>query len=260
MKKTLIALTLAVTTVSGSAMAWIEGDFNGSLDIGGSITPDKSGWQWKMEASQLSSLNLTTDTATESGGNIIWSKIGDAFPILMGKTLKAYKHSTGMSPLITYAGDGFNIRFPDNAAPVVSLAATGKTDPSKKGVLTFGMNMYALVSADYAAGPGIQQIADTSKTYGNGYLQNARYVNSLTASTIKNGIDKILGREAIIIAANATEKNYTGPNIFNNTVVSNIQGAYASEFADKSGTLTFPAAAGAPVDWKSSLTVTVSYQ
>ncbi len=40
MKKTLIALAVAASAaVSGSAMAWSNGDFNGSVDIGGTVTP-----------------------------------------------------------------------------------------------------------------------------------------------------------------------------------------------------------------------------
>lgn len=48
MKKTLIALAVAVSAVSGAAHAWTTGDFNGSFDMNGTITADayKDKWEW----------------------------------------------------------------------------------------------------------------------------------------------------------------------------------------------------------------------
>ncbi|EEU0721020.1 fimbrial protein, partial [Escherichia coli] len=50
MKKTLIALAVAASAVSGMAHAWTNGDFNGSVDIGGSITADddRQKWLWAV--------------------------------------------------------------------------------------------------------------------------------------------------------------------------------------------------------------------
>ncbi|EFJ2207767.1 fimbrial protein, partial [Escherichia coli] len=50
MKKTLIALAIAASAASGMAHAWMTGDFNGSVDIGGSITADdyRQKWEWKV--------------------------------------------------------------------------------------------------------------------------------------------------------------------------------------------------------------------
>lgn len=59
MKKTLIALAVAASAaVSGSAIAWQDGDFNGSVDIGGSITSDQPTWQWKIGNMSADAINL----------------------------------------------------------------------------------------------------------------------------------------------------------------------------------------------------------
>ncbi|ECV2306852.1 fimbrial protein [Salmonella enterica subsp. enterica serovar Javiana] len=264
MKKTLTALALAATTVSGSAMAWTEGDFNGSIDMGGSISPEKSGWQWKLGDSQLDGFNLNASDATASGNNLVWNGIGTAFPVLMGKTLKPYGNITvGMIPVITYGGEGFSIKSSETSAPEVTLTAKGKTDGSKVGTLKFNLNMFALSTPEWKDANGstytYQQIVDPSKSYGNGFLQNAGYYKTMTSTQVKDAIIRILGGDMITINGAVIESNYTDAAQFNSAITAEQQGAYASEFVDKSGTLTFPSN-NVPTDWKSSLTVTVSYQ
>ncbi len=263
MKKTLIALAVAASAVvSGSAMAWQDGDFNGSVDIGGSITSDQPTWQWKIGNMSADAINLKLADATQSGSNNVWSNIGEeAYTILLGKTKFEYSGvSSGMSPVITYGGDGFNIKFPVDSAPEVELNATGKTDTSKVGTLTFKMNVFGLLNATRADGNVYQILADTSKKYGNGYLQNAGYVNTLSAVSVRDNVERILEGEMIDIPSDATPASgYARPNHFNNTGFSEIQGVYASEYVANSGTLTFPQNA-TPTDWKATLRVTVSYQ
>ncbi len=270
MKKTLIALAVAASAaVSGSAMAWQDGDFNGSVDIGGSITSEQPTWQWKIANMSADAINLKLADATQSDSNNVWSNIGEkAYTILLGKTKFEYSAvSSGMSPVITYGGDGFNIKHPVNSAPIITLTATGKTDTSKVGTLVFKMNMFAL-SDHYWKGNGVdtvdkdtyQMIADTSKVYGNGYFQNAGYVKTMTSDDVKNELTRILGADMISISSSAVSTpTYTGPNIFDRADAFNIEGVYGSEYVANSGTLTFPQNA-TPTDWKATLRVTVSYQ
>jgi hypothetical protein len=44
--KTLIALAMAASAVSGVAHAWTSGDFDGTVDIGGNITVDNYSNMW----------------------------------------------------------------------------------------------------------------------------------------------------------------------------------------------------------------------
>ncbi|GDA14477.1 fimbrial protein FaeI [Escherichia coli] len=270
MKKTLIALAVAASAaVSGSAMAWQDGDFSGSVDIGGNITQEQPTWQWKIGNMSADAINLRLADATQSGSDNVWSNIGEkAYPILMGKTKFEYSNvSSGMSPVITYSGDGFNIKYPADSSPIITLTATGKTDTSKVGTLQFKMNMFALSDMLWK-GDGVttqdkdtyQMIADTAKTYGNGYFQNAGYVKTMTTDDVKNELTRILGADMITISPSAVPtQSYTGPAIFDRTDAFNIEGVYGSEYVANSGTLTFPQNA-TPTDWKATLKVTVSYQ
>ncbi|WP_370556258.1 fimbrial protein [Edwardsiella tarda] len=269
MKKTLLALALATGAVSGSAMAWQEGNFNGSVDIGGNIVQQQPSWQWMVGNESGSAVNLNLSDAVVSGNNNVWSGVGaKSYPILLGKTKFKYSGvGTGMSPVITYGGEGFAINFPADAAPKITLTAKGKTDTAKTGVLKFNMNMYALADVIWSkAGTNgndlytYQMIADTAKSYGNGYLQNAGYVKTLTSAKVKDGVARLLGADMITLDPGTVETaSYTRPNLFDDTSALGLQGAYGSEFVANSGELTFPKDA-TPSDWKATLAVTVSYQ
>ncbi|MBN6398504.1 fimbrial protein [Escherichia coli] len=270
MKKTLIALAVAASAVvSGSAMAWQDGNFDSSVDIGGNITSEQPTWQWKIGNMSADAINLRLADATQSGSDNVWSNIGDkAYSILLGKTKFEYSNvSSGMSPIITYGGEGFNIKSPVDSAPIITLTATGKTDPSKVGKLTFKMNMFALTDLTWI-GDGVdtfdkdiyQMIADTSKLYGNGYLQNAGYVKTMDTDFVKGELTRLLAGDMINISSSAVPtQTYTGPNVFDNVGAKNIEGVYGSEYVANSGTLTFPQDS-TPTDWKATLRVTVAYQ
>lgn len=106
MKKTLIALAVAASAVSGIAHAWTNGNFNGSVDIGGNITPNDSRqkWSWEVGSGFNGFTNTLTDL-TESGKKLTITMTSDK-PILRGKTTEAFAVSTeggqGAIPLITF--------------------------------------------------------------------------------------------------------------------------------------------------------------
>ncbi|EKQ3378485.1 fimbrial protein [Escherichia coli] len=263
MKKTLIALAVAASAaVSGSAMAWQTGDFDSSVDIGGSITQIKPSWKWQIGNASTNPIDLKVEDATQSGSDNVWSNIGGkAFTILLGRTVSEYAGvNTGMAPVITYGGDGFSISNPVDAAPIVKLTATGKSDPSKVGTFQFNMSMFALQAMQRSNGQyAYRSIIDVSKAYGNGYFQNAGYIKTLTATQMKDAVTSALGGDMITIEPSSTEFGNGSPSEFNSLGFQHIQGAYASEYVANSGTLTFPKDA-TPTDWKATLKVTVSYQ
>ena len=83
MKKTLIALAVAASAVSGMAHAWESGDFNGTVDIGGSITADdyRQKWSWAVGSAINGFSNALTDL-TEGGTKLTITVNGDK-PILL---------------------------------------------------------------------------------------------------------------------------------------------------------------------------------
>ncbi|MCS1360767.1 fimbrial protein [Escherichia coli] len=264
MKKTLIALAVAASAaVSGSAMAWQTGDFDGSVDIGGSITQIKPTWEWKIGSASTNSIDLKVEDATQSGSDNVWSNIGGkAFTILLGRTVSEYDGiNAGMAPVITYGGDGFSISHPADNAPLVQLTATGKSDPSKVGTFQFRMNMFALQAAQRTANGQYvyRQIVDTNNhQYGNGFFQHSGYVKNFTATQVKDAITSALGGDMITIEPSSGEFGNGQASEYNSLNLKHMQGAYASEYVVNSGTLTFPKDA-TPTDWKATLKVTVSY-
>ncbi|HEK5774467.1 TPA: hypothetical protein SO392_004468 [Escherichia coli] len=101
MKKTLIALAVAASAaVSGSAMAWSNGDFNGSVDIGGTVTPPpNSPWQWKMGA-PITGLDTSWDKLSAS--NEATFNINTAKPLVMGKLETPTIGGPNLAPQVTW--------------------------------------------------------------------------------------------------------------------------------------------------------------
>ncbi|HBA7889577.1 TPA: fimbrial protein [Escherichia coli] len=133
MKKTLIALAVAASAVSGMAHAWTNGDFNGSVDIGGSITADdyRQKWSWAVGSDINGFSNALTDL-TEGGTKLTITVNGDK-PILLGKTNEAFS-----TPVAGGVG----------AIPLISLSdATGEvrllkgTVDARSGVGTFDLEI-----------------------------------------------------------------------------------------------------------------------
>nr|AAR24463.2 putative colonization factor [Escherichia coli] len=106
MKKTLIALAVAASAVSGMAHAWTNGDFNGSVDIGGSITADdyRQKWSWAVGSDINGFSNALTDLT--DGGTKLTITVSGNKPILLGKTTEAFAApvdaGVGAKPQITF--------------------------------------------------------------------------------------------------------------------------------------------------------------
>ncbi|WP_407903997.1 fimbrial protein [Escherichia coli] len=134
MKKTLIALVVATSAVTSySAMAWQEGDFNGTVNIGGVITDDnyKAKWSWDI-GSDLNSFSNKVSEMTDSGKKLTIS-VTENKSILLGKTTEAsFAPSRGV-------GAAPNISFTDYKGVPVQLSETG-TDGKVKLVLPMKNN------------------------------------------------------------------------------------------------------------------------
>lgn len=133
MKKTLIALAVAASAVSGMAHAWTNGDFNGSVDIGGRITADdyRQKWSWAVGSDINGFSNVLTDL-TEGGTKLTITVNGDK-PILLGKTNEAF------STPVEGMGAIPQIAFTDyEGASVVLTNPEGETD---KGLVYFVLPM-----------------------------------------------------------------------------------------------------------------------
>ncbi|HBA6368446.1 TPA: hypothetical protein J2F82_004570 [Escherichia coli] len=105
MKLHKIAMIMACM-VSTPALAWSNGDFNGSVDIGGSVTPEQYSqlWQWKVGTG----LNNFNNDAEQMSANFtkLTVRVTEAQPILIGNTkspVVAYNGAVGISPKISFS-------------------------------------------------------------------------------------------------------------------------------------------------------------
>ncbi|HCP1771240.1 TPA: fimbrial protein [Escherichia coli] len=134
MKKTLIALAVAASAVSGMAHAWTNGDFNGSIDIGGSITADdyRQKWSWAVGSDINGFSNALTDL-TENGTKLTITVSGDK-PILLGKTNEAFS-----TPVAGGVGAIPHIAFTDYEGTTVEL--TNPEGETNKGLAYLVLSM-----------------------------------------------------------------------------------------------------------------------
>ncbi|HAX5023220.1 TPA: fimbrial protein [Escherichia coli] len=129
MKKTLIALAVAVSAVSGAAHAWTTGDFNGSFDINGTITADQYNDKWEWKVGDGLSFHNTTKDMTDGSKTLTITQTEPA-AILLGHTKEAFATPTtgvGAIPLISFS---------DYEQNAVNLESTGE---SNKGFFNLPM-------------------------------------------------------------------------------------------------------------------------
>ncbi len=101
MKKTLIALAVAVSAASGAAHA----DFKGQFDIDGTITHEASESKWEWAIGSLDAIQKTTKDMTD-GNKLLTITQGKEALILSGHTKEAFSvASTGFGavPVISFS-------------------------------------------------------------------------------------------------------------------------------------------------------------
>ncbi|WP_149451056.1 F4 family fimbrial subunit [Escherichia albertii] len=106
MKKTLMALAIAVSTVSGSTMAaaWVQGGGGGSLQLGGTLTPqEKPTEEWQTS---VGGDKLDLDANVERGATQINVSVSSPIPVLgiRFQTKSRFRGHDGISPQIDYHG------------------------------------------------------------------------------------------------------------------------------------------------------------
>ncbi|EQA8868662.1 hypothetical protein ACX9P6_004833, partial [Citrobacter braakii] len=113
MKKTLVALALAATTVSGSAMAWQANGTGGSLELGGTFTPTKKDTPWEI---LIGPSNTSFNVAVSETETVMDIPVVTPISILGIRTQvpnnSTFTGSPGIAPQINYGSaidiDGFN--------------------------------------------------------------------------------------------------------------------------------------------------------
>ncbi|EAO1735790.1 fimbrial protein [Salmonella enterica] len=118
MKKTLIAFTVAVSALSGTAQAWTSGDFKGSFDINGTIIAESANNKWEWMVGEGLFFEKNSKEMTEGNTKLTITQATPA-PILLGRTKEAFAARSvgvGAIPLISFS---------DYDGQLVSLQSSG---------------------------------------------------------------------------------------------------------------------------------------
>lgn len=274
MKKNLIALCLAMA--SGSALAWTTGDFNGSIDIGGTIEKNeyKGKWFWKS-GDGFDNFEHSTNELRSNGTKLV-IQVSEDKPILLGKTSQAF--STPAAGL----GAVPNITFSDYKGTAVTLqggTTAGahyfelpvKTDQAEDQIGTLRVNVTAagVVAKQGDAAINLHSLDATQNSevfYGG--LVSGSVLESAAFAAETTGVFGSLSREGLVQQIQAVDSSLTAVNEgakATETMVSTdnkvVSAAYAMGMsAGQTLEATFNNAVTTETKWKAPLNIVVAYQ
>lgn len=274
MKKNLIALCLAMA--SGSALAWTTGDFNGSIDIGGTIEKNeyKGKWFWKS-GDGFDNFEHSTNELRSNGTKLV-IQVSEDKPILLGKTSQAF--STPAAGL----GAVPNITFSDYKGTAVTLqggTTAGahyfelpvKTDQAEDQIGTLRVNVTAAgvvaKQGDTAINLHSLDATQNSEVFYGG-LVSGSVLESAAFAAETTGVFGSLNREGLVQQIQAVDSSLTAVNEgakATETMVSTdnkvVSAAYAMGMsAGQTLEATFNNAVTTETRWKAPLNIVVAYQ
>ncbi|EAR3058651.1 hypothetical protein AB2A76_003544 [Escherichia coli] len=261
MKKTLIALAVAASAVvSGSAMAWTAGGNGGSVEIGGTLTPE-TGLPWEVKiGSNIADLNAEIKKG-QSEVDIVASK---AIPVLGIRSVGWFDGKAGINPQINY-GDAIDLQGFNREVTTLSLEVQN-AEGNKIGSLT--APFFATAMRAY------HKVVDGVDTYGHRSMvaDNAGKaffggLNTAYYSDIEDGshLARVgaLDPEIVVNFADVGDRYSKGAVSvdFNEpgTKFNSFYGSGIEKDQTIKITLDSPAESDA-IAWKASLPVVVSYQ
>ncbi|HDQ6533529.1 TPA: hypothetical protein QBF27_001565 [Escherichia coli O36:H14] len=259
MKKTLIALAVAASAaVSGSAMAWTANGTGGSVDLGGTLTPVEKVTPWEVKmGSEITGL----DASIGRGQKVVEVKMPkDALIMaIRTQTKDAFPGwASDITPSIDFNG-AVNLDSFSNG--VATLTLDVKQGESKIGT------MQALFQSGAEAsfrgeGDDANKYTLFAPRMGNAFFGGL----SKTAEGASQYGYAIAKRYDAEVVANYNEQNLDGEAIKGeisfNDGVKTYSGIYGAGIPGDSSiviTLDQAASSDAPIQWKASLPVTVSY-
>ncbi|WP_105447276.1 hypothetical protein [Escherichia coli] len=265
MKKTLIALAVAASAaVSGSAMAWEANGSGGSVNIGGSLTPAENITPWEVKTGAAVT-GLDADII--KGQSVINIAVDQAIPVLGIRTHtgEAFVGRTGVAPNIDYKG-AIDINQFNDGVTDLNLTVNDKDSGDKIGTLTTKLSAGALYSwssvADSNRG-GFFSLGGVNKSTElfNGGLSGT-IAGAMSVAVLESKADNLFP---------GSMDNFNTQGFHENSIywtgVEDVDSKHSAFYAagiEQSKvikiTLDAPAQGDAPIKWKASLPVTVSYQ
>ncbi|HAV9130851.1 TPA: hypothetical protein JLE90_004929 [Escherichia coli] len=257
MKKTLIALAVAASAaVSGSAMAWTANGTGGSVDLGGTLTPTDVITPWEVK---IGAAATGLDGVIKKGQKVVNIAVNKPIPVLGIRTVnaKAFQGQAGIAPQIDYQGAIDINKFANNVA-TLTIDVQSSDNSEKIGSLSAPL----LALGEYSVnGPRAHHRYNLiAGNEGQGFFGGLPKGES--GSTSGNDISDIDPEFKAKYDMQGREWKGYGANNFGDT-----EHTYSAYYGSgiKSGqtiklTLDQNASGDAPIQWKASLPVTVSYQ
>lgn len=277
MKKTLIALAVAVSAVSGAAHAWTTGDFNGSFDINGTITADtyKDKWEW-MVGDALSFENTTKEMT--DGSKLLTITQSEPAPILLGRTKEAFAApmvGVGAIPLIAFSD------YEGNAVALQSSGDNGKgffelpmKDDSgnnlgsvKVNVTSAGVFSHSEISTGYVGVGSVTSDDNTSIYYGglvSPAIKAGKDASSAVAKFGNYNHTQLLGLLKAVVPDAGNKGQVSKGSAVSQNMVMTTGDVIASSYAlgiDQGQTIeaTFTNPVVSTTQWSAPLNVAVTY-
>ncbi|EHM3034576.1 hypothetical protein KGA63_005448 [Escherichia coli] len=266
MKKTLIALAVAASAaVSGSAMAWTQNGIGGSVDFSGTLNPKDLVTPWEVKTGAAVT-GLNADIT--KGQSVINIAVDQAIPVLGIRTQTAaafpgQANGNGLSPQIDFNG-AVDVGSFINGVTTLTLNVTD-ADGVKTGTM----------SAPFLAAAGISRVGKDTDAF-SAYVYSDYAVSSFTGGLGASSEQVLPSLSEVISRLNAIDSEFSAnfnqqgapdtgawrSNSFD-IAASTYSGFYGSGIERGKAikiTLDQAASGDAPIQWKASLPVTVSYQ
>lgn len=261
MKKTLIALAVAASAVvSGSAMAagWEQNGSGGSVDLGGTLTPVEKTTPWEVKVGDAVS---GLDAQIQKGRKEVSIAVTKAIPVLgiRTQTAEAFQGVEGISPQINFNGAIDPSKF--EAGKTELTLVVKDSDSNKIGSLTTKVTAGALLSRSNDARGNYFSLGsiNTEGEVFNGGL-STNYDGALDIEQVKSIAPVIFPGSMDNFTEQGTEaqgKYFSG--IGTDAKYSAFYASGIEQGNTINITLDQAASGDAPVQWKASLPVTVTY-
>ncbi|ELR5845659.1 hypothetical protein AAE115_004248 [Salmonella enterica] len=260
MKKTLIALVVAASAaVSGSAIAWTANGNGGTVDFGGTLTPEVEGNPWEVKiGSAVSGLDINIQQGVDSV--TIPAKENISLLGIRTRTNEAFRPQSGIIPQIDY-GDSVDLRSGEWGKVVLTLPVLN-SDSQKIGTLQTSMQVgggLSIKGSDNNA-DGVYSLSAEKWGYAfHGGLPLRQNIGG--ANNITKYFDGEVNRNFATQGQPETFERFKS-TVFNDGGAS-YSAFYASGIAQQEDiriTLESPVSSNAPITWKASMPITVSYR
>ncbi|ECD5988976.1 hypothetical protein E2H14_19600 [Salmonella enterica subsp. enterica serovar Muenchen] len=258
MKKTLIALAVAASAaVSGSAMAWDPSGTGGSVELGGTLTPQTKVTPWEI---QIGAAVTNLDGFVQKGQQNVVIPVGNAIPVLgiRNAASEGFDGEPSIKPQIDYKGS-VDIDAFKNGVSTVRMEVRNNLG-SKIGSLEAP---FAAAAVSSWSGGGNSPGSKALYASNDGFGFFGGLGKSAGAVRVVGSTEMIRGLSPDFVGKWKVQGSWVDANgeKFDN-VKARYYGAYGSGIeagAKIQIKLDAPAAADA-IAWKASLPVTVSYQ